>query len=130
MTPGAVRVPISRVEGVVTQRQDDLLAVEEPLEIRLGSRSLSVTMRTPGNDFELAAGFLFAEGIISSARQIRRIASSQPNVVVYSVGSKRVMRAAPLLPFLTPSQNAGTPTPSGVTAPRPVTTTRRMGRMF
>ena len=87
MTPGAVRVPISRVEGVVTQRQDDLLAVEEPLEIRLGSRSLSVTMRTPGNDFELAAGFLFAEGIISSARQIRRIASSQPNVVVVELSA-------------------------------------------
>ena len=94
MTPGAVRVPISRVEGVVTQRQDDLLAVEEPLEIRLGSRSLSVTMRTPGNDFELAAGFLFAEGIISSARQIRRIASSQPNVVVVELSAEVAIQPA------------------------------------
>ena len=94
MTPGAVRVPISRVEGVVTQRQDDLLAVEEPLEIRLGSRILSVTMRTPGNEFELAAGFLFAEGIISSARQIRRIASSQPNVVVVELSAEVAIQPA------------------------------------
>jgi len=73
VTPGAVRVPIGKIDGLVTQRQEDLLAIEEALEIRVGSKSLSVTMRTPGHDFELAAGFLFAEGIVSSARQIRRI---------------------------------------------------------
>lgn len=61
--------------------ESDLLAVEEPLEIRLGygkhnareQKSLSVTMRTPGNDFELAAGFLFTEGIISSYSEIEHI---------------------------------------------------------
>jgi len=47
--------------------------VEEPLEIRLGGQSISVTMRTPGNDFELAAGFLFTEGIIQNVAQIREI---------------------------------------------------------
>ncbi len=57
---------------------DDLLAVEEPMEIRLGFGPLdlrdelkvSVTMRTPGNDFDLAVGFLFTEGIIASANDI------------------------------------------------------------
>lgn len=57
------------------------MAVEEPLEIRLGYRengkpvhkSISITMRTPGDDFELAAGFLFTEGIIRSADQITQI---------------------------------------------------------
>jgi FdhD protein len=45
--------------------REDVLAVEEPLEIRVGGRSLAVTMRTPGHDFDLAAGFLVSEGVIS-----------------------------------------------------------------
>ncbi|MDH6236843.1 FdhD protein [Cryobacterium sp. CG_9.6] len=44
---------------------EDFLAVEEPLEMRVNGRSLAVTMRTPGNDFDLAAGFLVSEGIIT-----------------------------------------------------------------
>ena len=49
---------------------DDSLAAEEPLEIRIGEAPLSVTMRTPGHDEELAAGFLLTEGIIERASQI------------------------------------------------------------
>lgn len=56
-------------EGRVEARQDDL-AAEEPLEIRIGERPLTVTMRTPGHDFELAAGFLFTEGIVERGDQI------------------------------------------------------------
>jgi len=56
-------------DGRVEARQDDL-AAEEPLEIRVGGRSLTVTMRTPGNDFELAAGFLFTEGVVESPEQL------------------------------------------------------------
>src|SRR5260370_34807519 len=82
MTPAPVRVPIHKIDGQFTRLQEDILAVEEPLEIRVGSTSLSVTMRTPGHDFELAAGFLFAEDIISSASQIRSLASPSPDVVV------------------------------------------------
>lgn len=48
----------------------DYLAGEEPLQIRVGKHSLSVTMRTPGHDIELAAGFLFTEGIIQRREQI------------------------------------------------------------
>src|SRR2546430_1842847 len=59
----------------------DRLAIEEPLEIRLGflehgkrtTRAISVTMRTPGSDDELAAGFLFTEGIVRTPDQLVRI---------------------------------------------------------
>lgn len=51
--------------GESSVAQEDVLTVEEPLEIRVGGRSLVVTMRTPGHDFDLAAGFLVSEGVIS-----------------------------------------------------------------
>lgn len=76
MTAAAIPVPIGRVEGLRASRLDDLLAVEEALEIRLGGRSLTITMRTPGNDFELTAGFLFAEGIIRGLEQVRSMGRS------------------------------------------------------
>ena len=60
----------------------DVLAVEEPLEIRVGDKAVAVTMRTPGDDFELAAGFLFTEGIIRSAEELDGIRHwGSPNVV-------------------------------------------------
>jgi FdhD protein len=49
---------------------DDLLAVEEPLQIRVNGRDLSITMRTPGQDGELAAGFLFTEGILKARADV------------------------------------------------------------
>ena len=55
------------------RRVEDYLAGEEPLEMRSGRQRLGVTMRTPGNDCELAAGFLFTEGIISKPEEIRAI---------------------------------------------------------
>ena len=78
--PGAVsRTPAWEVcEGHV-RGVEDTLATEEPLEIRLGSPGagppvpLAVTMRTPGADFELAAGFLFNEGVVSSREQLHMI---------------------------------------------------------
>ena len=52
------------------RRVDDLLVGEDPLLIQVGDQSISVTMRTPGDDAELAAGFLFTEGIIKSREEI------------------------------------------------------------
>jgi FdhD protein len=59
-------------EAGVSERAD-LLAVEEPVGIRIGGQAVSMTMRTPGDDIDLAAGFLFSEGIISSAADIASI---------------------------------------------------------
>jgi len=56
-------------DGSSTVRED-ALAVEEPLEIRVGGTSLSVTMRSPGDDFDLVAGFLVSEGVIWAADQL------------------------------------------------------------
>src|SRR4028119_1754516 len=65
------------VEGGRARVKSDHLATEEPMEIRLvtGGRrqTVAVTMRTPGADFELAAGFLYGEGIVSSRDDVRRI---------------------------------------------------------
>jgi len=94
MTPATVHVPIGRVDGRITRRQEDVLAIEEPLEIRVGSRSLSVTMRTPGHDFDLAAGFLFSEGIINSAEQIHGMRQLQPNIVTVELAPNVVSIAA------------------------------------
>jgi FdhD protein len=58
------------------RRKDDYLAAEEPLEIRVGDEPLSVTMRTPGHDLELAAGFLFTEGLVQKHAQITSLVSS------------------------------------------------------
>ncbi|HEX3525847.1 MAG TPA: formate dehydrogenase accessory sulfurtransferase FdhD [Thermoanaerobaculia bacterium] len=76
---------IWRVEGEHAEPREDHLATEEPLEIRLAwgdSRStVAVTMRTPGADAELAAGFLFAEGVIASAERIRGITTVDTNIL-------------------------------------------------
>ncbi len=61
---------ILRLRSGAASERPDTLVVEEPLEIRVGGRSLAVTMRTPGHDFDLAAGFLATEGVISSAAQL------------------------------------------------------------
>lgn len=56
--------------GEEPRYERDTLAGEEPLELRVGGRSLAVTMRTPGADFDLAAGFLVSEGVISRQREL------------------------------------------------------------
>lgn len=64
-------------DGHVRSLQDSL-AAEEPLEIRIGGVPLTVTMRTPGHDLELAAGFLLTEGIIQSVDQIAGLRAMVP----------------------------------------------------
>jgi FdhD protein len=71
---GAVRSrPVVRVSADGRVARDDALAVEEPLEIRIGGETVAVTMRTPGEDFELAAGFLASEGLIGHPSDVVRI---------------------------------------------------------
>ena len=64
-------------DGLVRSLRDSL-AAEEPLELRVDGQPLTVTMRTPGHDLELAAGFLLTEGIIESLGQIAGLRSKAP----------------------------------------------------
>lgn len=66
------RVTRLRADGGERARAD-VLAGEEPLELRIGGRSFSVTMRTPGDDFDLVVGFLHGEGVVSSWADIAQI---------------------------------------------------------
>ncbi|MGW3472640.1 formate dehydrogenase accessory sulfurtransferase FdhD [Saccharopolyspora sp. NPDC000995] len=59
-------------EGVPSQRPDTL-AAEEPMEIRVAGRPLTVTMRTPGHDFDLAVGFLVSEGVVHASEDVAGI---------------------------------------------------------
>lgn len=64
------RRPVRRITADGETSRPDSLAVEEPMEIRVGGRPLAVTMRTPGNDIDLAHGFLLTEGVIGSRQDI------------------------------------------------------------
>jgi FdhD protein len=72
--------PGADAAGPLAGARADLLAVEEPLEIRIGGQPLTVTMRTPGDDIDLAAGFLFTEGLLSPAVDLRQIRMCDENV--------------------------------------------------
>jgi FdhD protein len=64
---------VSEWDNGQLRRKEDYLAAEEPLEVRVGDDPISVTMRTPGHDIELAAGFLLTEGLVQCPEQIARL---------------------------------------------------------
>ncbi|MFB0495109.1 FdhD protein [Mucilaginibacter sp. OAE612] len=78
-SPSVIHIPVVKVNANRSAREEDSIAIEEPLEIKLEYgpadgrelRNISVTMRTPGHDAELATGFLFTEGIIKNADEIK-----------------------------------------------------------
>ncbi len=88
--------PVQRWEGDRHDAFEDRLAVEEPLEIRLGDEPLAVTMRTPGHDIDLAAGFCLTEGIVVHADELESItpcAEAQPgNVVLVELTDEALSR--------------------------------------
>jgi FdhD protein len=65
------RRPVLRLTPDGERRRPDALAVEEPMELRVGGKALAVTMRTPGHDVELAHGFLLTEGVIRAVSDVR-----------------------------------------------------------
>jgi FdhD protein len=72
--PDSRRLRVTRIDERRSDLVQDHVVVEEPLEIRVNGASVSVTMRTPGDDFDLAVGLLWTEGIIHSREEIGTIA--------------------------------------------------------
>jgi len=68
-----MQVKTTHWQGNERQVREDNLTVEEPFEVRIAGQSLAVIMRTPGNDYELAMGFLFTEGVIQHASDVMKI---------------------------------------------------------
>ena len=106
----AAKVRVGRMRDGRFATRGDSVAVEEPLEVRLevpdggGVREhpVSVTMRTPGDDFELAAGFLFTEGVVSDpgafgdVRYCRSVEPQEFNVVTASLRDREAFDASSL----------------------------------
>src|SRR6201985_402329 len=84
----------------------DELTIEEPLEIRIGRRTVATTMRTPGNDEELAAGFLLSEGVIRASDEIDKF--SRPSGARNRENIITVTLAEGIKPKLNSTQRFGT----------------------
>lgn len=105
MQPSTAYIKIKKINAGEQIEVEDALAVEEPLEIRLGwqvpggytEKNITVTMRTPGQDADLAAGFLFTEGIVPHPGQLQHILPQQQNQVL-------ALLKTGLLPLLPPTE--------------------------
>lgn len=89
---GTQRVTVGQARDGAVAPHEDLVAIEEPLEIRVAAdgeaglgRAISVTMRTPGHDTELALGFLYGEGLLRDWRSVRRVRPAGPTGNVLQV---------------------------------------------
>jgi len=85
----------------------DEVAIEEPLEIRIGDRAIATTMRTQGHDEELAAGFLLSEAIVRQRAEVESIAASVQNVVNIRLASTVTFTPATAQRFGTISSSCG-----------------------
>ncbi|MGK5730907.1 formate dehydrogenase accessory sulfurtransferase FdhD [Streptomyces sp. URMC 124] len=103
-------------DGAVSARPDTLVA-EEPLEIRLNGKPLAITMRTPGDDFALAAGFLVSEGVLGSAEELANIVycagATEDGSNTYNVVDVRLAPGVPV-PDVTLERNVYTTSSCGL----------------
>ncbi|MCS0637941.1 formate dehydrogenase accessory sulfurtransferase FdhD [Streptomyces sp. LP05-1] len=103
-------------DGAVSARPDTLVA-EEPLEIRLDGRPLAITMRTPGDDFALAVGFLVSEGVLGAAEDVRNVVycagAAEDGSNTYNVVDVRLAPGVPV-PDITLERNVYTTSSCGL----------------
>ena len=100
-----------RADGGLEYQRDEL-TIEEPLEIRIGDRTVATTMRTPGHDEELAAGFLLSEAIVRAADKIARFlrpdtARNRQNIIAAEIGTSPKLKLGAIQRFGTISTSCG-----------------------
>lgn len=128
-TPASNIFSIHKFKDGSWTEQSDALACEEPLEIVLkfesghvpAEKTVSVTMRTPGNDAELAAGFLFTEGILSDPSDIVQVSQTEPNRIALRVESSTIKDLSRLERHFYTSSSCGVCGKSSMDAVRSVT---------
>jgi FdhD protein len=108
---GSGQIIRRKQDGSLGYQRDDL-TVEEPLEIRIGRRALATTMRTPGHDEELAAGFLVSEGIVRQAEQVAKISRqagsvNRENIIVVELAGGVKLKLSAAKRFGTISTSCG-----------------------
>jgi FdhD protein len=126
----AANSSIHKLVNGVFLRQDDVLAVEEPLEIRLEysdgnhrvTRPVSVTMRTPGSDEYLALGFLFTEGIIHAKADVLSTTQFDPNAITVHLNAGILPKLAQLERNFYTTSSCGVCGKSSIDAIRQVST--------
>ncbi|UQX05224.1 formate dehydrogenase accessory sulfurtransferase FdhD [Streptomyces sp. RerS4] len=108
---------VVRVRGGATGVRPDTLVAEEPLEIRLNGRPLAITMRTPGDDFALATGFLVSEGVIARTSDVQAVTycegATEEGSNTYNVVNVQLAAGVPL-PDITLERNVYTTSSCGL----------------
>jgi len=95
VTPDTITAAVQTVEKGLSCSRSDLLAIEEPLQLCLNGFPLSITMRTPGSDLDLATGFLFTEGIIDDVGQILSMRAESAEDSPENSGDRVTIRLRP-----------------------------------
>jgi FdhD protein len=103
---GSEKIVRRKRDGELEYQPDDL-TIEEPLEIRIGRQSLATTMRTPGRDEELAAGFLISEAIVRERKEIVAISGTRENSVIVELATGVKLKLGSAKRFGTISSSCG-----------------------
>jgi FdhD protein len=103
---GSEKIIRRKRDGELEYQPDDL-TIEEPLEIRIGRKTLATTMRTPGRDEELAAGFLVSEAIVRKRKEIAAISGTRENIVIVELAAGVKLKLGSARRFGTISTSCG-----------------------
>ena len=95
MSTDTIAAQVQTIEKGFSSKRSDLLVVEEPLQFCLNGSPISITMRSPGSDLDLAVGFLFTEGIITDVRQILSMRAESGEDISGTSGDSVTIRLRP-----------------------------------